>query len=89
MNREELIIWLDALKPGDTVAVFELGGGGSLLSVNTVERRTKSGRIVCDSGMVFTKNGTLFGSPGYRHRCVRPVQGDCSQSKGAGYSHAA
>lgn len=88
MNREELLIWLDALKPGDTVAVFEFGGRGSFLFTRTVERRTKSGRIVCDSGMVFTKNGALFGSPVYSHRCVRPVPNKCPPY-GAECSHAA
>jgi hypothetical protein len=64
--------WLASLRPGDVVAVFE-HYGRVFLRTTKIIRRTPSGRIVCQCGATFKRDGYLFGSPVYAHRCLRPV----------------
>lgn len=54
--------WLDALKPGDEVAMAVGGYGlGRGFNLRRVERRTDSGRIILDTGTVFNANGNERG----------------------------
>jgi hypothetical protein len=64
--------WLAELKPGDAVAVFE-HYGRVFFKLNKVIRRTPSGRIVCQDGATFKRDGYLYGNSIYRHRCLRPM----------------
>lgn len=75
MDKTELQNWLDSLKMGDDVGVYELYGK-RFVHKTTVASRTKSGRIITVSGQVFTPLGAIYGAsaPCYRDRCVRPLQ---------------
>lgn len=62
--------WLDSLKVGDTVAVFDYKGS-IFRHVATVSKRTPTGRIVCSAeSAVFKSDGYQIGSKSAR--CLRP-----------------
>jgi hypothetical protein len=63
--------WLDSLKAGDDVAVFDYKG--SIFRHTTkVDKRTPSGRIICTSeDSAFNSDGYQIGSKS--DRCLRPV----------------
>lgn len=71
-NTADLDQWLTGLKSGDAVAIFEYYGR-IFLRVSEVIRRTPSGRIICQGGATFKRDGYLFGNSVYGHRCLRPV----------------
>jgi len=64
-------MWLDGLKVGDSVGVFDYKGS-TFRHVETVAKRTPSGRIVCSGGAAFKSDGYQVGSGS--DRCLRPVQ---------------
>lgn len=63
--------WIDALKAGDEVAVFDYKG--SIFRHTTkVAKRTPTGRIICNSeDAAFKSDGYQIGSKS--DRCIRPV----------------
>lgn len=67
----ELQQWLDALKAGDDVAVFDYKGS-AFRHTTKVSKRTPSGRIVCEFEQAgFKPDGYQIGSKS--DRCLRPV----------------
>lgn len=62
--------WLDALKPGDKVGIYDYKGS-TFLQIETVKKRTPTGRIVCITGNAYKADGYQIGS--LSDRCLRPV----------------
>jgi hypothetical protein len=69
MTHQEKLKWLQGLRIGDTVAVFEFHGRIFKFG-RQVARKTPSGRIVLDCGSTFNKEGDIIGS--YTGRSIGP-----------------
>lgn len=69
--------WLDGLKPGDKVAVFDgyRMQYARFVHEATVERRTPTGRIVLSGASVYRHNGWMHARSGsvYANRHLRPI----------------
>ena len=79
---EDFTLWLGQLKPGDQVGVYERYGAVFLFE-RTVERRTPSGRVVCEGGSVFKADGTynVARTSPYADRCIKPLPTNTSGSE--------
>lgn len=55
---------LKNLKPGDTV-YYDTGRGYTHIIENTVKKITPTGRIVCERGVIFRPDGTVFSKYNY------------------------
>ncbi len=67
--KAEIQQWLDGLKGGDRVAVYDYKGG-TFRHTESVVKRTPTGRIVCLTGAAYKADGYQIGSKS--DRCIRP-----------------
>ena len=63
VESEEMSKWLQGLKPGDAVGVFEFKGK-RLVHNDVVASRTPGGRIVSEKGGQFKADGYLYAARG-------------------------
>lgn len=66
--------WLDGLKAGDAVGVYELRGT-RLVYTDKVSRRTPSGRLVLEHGETYRPDGFSYAERGsvYAERRLKPI----------------
>ncbi len=65
IRSEERVTWLESLKAGDRVAVYESSYGRRSYRIRTIERRTPSGRFVLEGIKAqFDTHGREMGSRG-------------------------
>lgn len=62
--------WLDGLKAGDPVGIFDYGGA-IFRHEGLISKRTPTGRLVDADGSVYKPNGHQIGSRS--DRCLRPI----------------
>jgi hypothetical protein len=70
MNHQQKLQWIENLKVGDSVGVFEFYGK-TYRQTRQVKRKTPTGRIVLDCGSTYNKEGEIIGS--YTGRSIGPV----------------
>ncbi|MBI6883074.1 hypothetical protein [Pseudomonas putida] len=70
MNEAQATEWIASLKPGDKIGVYS---GSQLVMETSVDRKTSSGRVVCQTGAVFLPNGEIFGKFSDKSRRIRPL----------------